>query len=68
MSGKPRDEDAAGRDEERKETDQDRDPAQKPAYPPAGPHAKPSLTNEEATPGAGTLPSEDDEGDAAVSS
>jgi hypothetical protein len=24
--------------------------------PPAGPHADPALTNEEATPGAGTLP------------
>lgn len=29
--------------------------------PPAGPHADPSLTNEEATPGAGTLPPADGE-------
>lgn len=29
--------------------------------PPAGPHADPSLTNEEATPGAGTLPPPDGE-------
>jgi hypothetical protein len=33
--------------------------------PPAGPHAKPSLTNPDATPGAGTLtpPGEHDDGD-----
>jgi hypothetical protein len=29
--------------------------------PPAGPHADPSLTNDEATPGAGTLPPPDGE-------
>ena len=29
----------------------------------AGPHAKPSLTNEDATPGAGALPSEPTSGD-----
>lgn len=35
-----------------------------PATPPSGPHAKPELTNDEATPGAGSLPSNDDGGDA----
>lgn len=38
-------------------------------HPPAGPHSKPELTDEEKTPGAGTLPdvNEDDVGDAASS-
>lgn len=40
-------------------------PAKKPAQQPAGPHAKPELTNEEATPGAGALPSTKDK-DASV--
>lgn len=31
--------------------------AQQGSIPPAGPHAKPSQTNPDATPGAGTLPS-----------
>lgn len=31
---------------------------------PAGPHATPELTGDEATPGAGTLPGSDAEGDA----
>lgn len=30
----------------------------KPAFPPAGPHARPELTNFDACPGAGALPSE----------
>ena len=29
-------------------------------HPPAGPHAKPELTDDSKTPGAGTLPSSDD--------
>lgn len=31
--------------------------------PGAGPHAKPELTNEDATPGAGSLPDEGETGD-----
>ncbi len=31
-------------------------PDTKPGVPPAGPHAKPELTDESKTPGAGTLP------------
>jgi hypothetical protein len=32
--------------------------------PSAGPHATPELTNHDATPGAGSLPDDDDGGDA----
>jgi len=34
-----------------------KNPPKKPDAIPAGPHAKPELTNEDATPGAGSLPS-----------
>jgi hypothetical protein len=37
-------------------------------HPPSGPHASPDLTNEEATPGAGTLPDPDQTDVEAVSS
>ena len=36
--------------------------------PPAGPHAGPDLTNPDATPGAGVLPSEDNPGQKDVDS
>lgn len=32
--------------------------------PSAGPHAKPELTNHDATPGAGSLPDDSEDGDA----
>lgn len=36
--------------------DQPKSPTEKGKTPSAGPHARPELTNEDATPGAGTLP------------
>jgi hypothetical protein len=39
-------------------------PTPAPPVHPAGPHATPELTDDEATPGAGTLPDADTEGDA----
>lgn len=53
--------DDARKDVSKKDTSKKDDPTGKP--PPAGPHADPSLTNEEATPGAGTLPDPDGEPD-----
>ncbi|MEF2072237.1 hypothetical protein [Consotaella aegiceratis] len=41
-----------------------RKPAKMSDAPPEGPHAKPELTNEDATPGAGTLPDVKHGGDA----
>ncbi len=48
----------------RPEEEGDRAPDSAGRTPPAGPHAKPEHTNEEATPGAGTLPDEQDPGGA----
>ena len=50
-----RDDESARGDDRRSDVDRTEDLA--------GPHAKPSLTNEDATPGAGALPSEPTAGD-----
>jgi hypothetical protein len=42
--------------DEKTGADQERDKRKEKELPSAGPHADPSLTNPDATPGAGTLP------------
>lgn len=45
--------------EQQKAKPTDRAPSKAGDIPPAGPHAKPSLTDHEKTPGAGSLPDDD---------